>query len=74
MALNKPSLDGLMGYVDCRYTLVVISAKRARQITEIAMLQDEDYQPGVIEKPVSVALQEVARGDVKFRRTKQGIK
>jgi len=74
MALNKPSLDDLMGYVDSRYTLVVISSKYARQLTEVAMQQDEEYQPGVIEKPVSVALKEVARGNVAFRRTKQGIK
>ncbi len=74
MALNKPSLDDLMDYVDSRYTLVVISAKRARQVTEIAIQQDEEEKTWVFDKPVSAALKEVARGNVTFRRTKQGIK
>ncbi len=74
MALNKPSLDDLMDYVDSRYTLVVISAKRARQVTEIAIQQDEEEKTWVFDKPVSAALKEVAQGNVTFRRTKQGIK
>jgi DNA-directed RNA polymerase subunit omega len=74
MALNKPSLDDLMNYVDSRYTLVVISAKRARQLTEIAMQQDQEEKPWLFEKPVSAALKEVALGKITYRRTKQGIK
>ncbi len=74
MALNKPSLDDLMDYVDSRYTLVVISAKRARQVTEIVIQQDEEEKNLVFDKPVSAALKEVAQGNVAFRRTKQGIK
>ena len=73
MALNKPSLDDLMEYVDSRYTLVVISAKRARQVTEI-VTQDEEETKIQFDKPVSMALNEVALGSVLFRRTKQGIK
>ena len=73
MALNKPSLDDLMEYVDSRYTLVVISAKRARQVTEI-VAQDEEETKIQFDKPVSMALNEVALGSVSFRRTKQGIK
>lgn len=74
MALNKPSLDDLMGYVDSRYTLVVISAKRARQVTEVTMQQDQEENSWVFDKPVSAALREVALGKITYRRTKQGIK
>ncbi len=74
MALNKPSLDNLMEYVDSRYTLVVIAAKRAREITEIALQQDQEERTLVVGKPVSAALKEVAQGEVTYRRTKQGIK
>ncbi|WP_347491592.1 DNA-directed RNA polymerase subunit omega [Desulfoscipio sp. XC116] len=72
--MNKPSLDNLMDKVDSRYTLVVISAKRARQITEIALQQDQEEGPWITGKPVSAALHEVVRGNVTYRRTKQGIK
>lgn len=73
MALNKPSLDELLENVDSRYTLVVVSAKRARQLTEKSLHQ-EDIDPEVASKPVSAALQEAVRGKIKYRRTRQGIK
>lgn len=72
--MNKPSLDDLMEKVDSRYTLVVISAKRARQVTEIDMQQDQETESRMSGKPVSAALHEVARGKITYRRTKQGIK
>ncbi|WP_202623708.1 DNA-directed RNA polymerase subunit omega [Sporotomaculum syntrophicum] len=72
--MNKPSLDILMEHVDSRYTLVVIAAKRARQITEIALQQDQEEKTWLVGKPVSAALKEVAKGEVTYRRTKQGIK
>lgn len=65
----KPSLDDLMKKVDSKYTLVVISAKIARKITEE---QGENLDPKI--NPVSVALQEVADGYVGWERTKVGIK
>lgn len=74
MAMHKPSLDTLMHMVDSRYSLVVVTAKRARQLTEIALQQDADKDGEVVSNPVSLALYEVAKGKVKFRRTKQGIK
>lgn len=72
--MNKPSLDDLMEKVDSRYTLVVISAKRARQIMEMALQQEQDEETDVFAKPVSAALHEVVRGNITYRRTKQGIK
>ena len=32
--MNQPGLDVLMKSVDSKYTLVVVAAKRARQLTE----------------------------------------
>ncbi|WP_166510709.1 DNA-directed RNA polymerase subunit omega [Desulfallas thermosapovorans] len=72
--MNKPSLDDLMEKVDSRYTLVVISAKRARQIMEMALQQEQNEEPDVFAKPVSAALHEVVQGNITYRRTKQGIK
>jgi len=68
--LIKPSLDDLMKKVDSKYTLVVISAKIARKFTENE--QAEESKPRT--NPVSQALHVVAQGDVKWERTKVGIK
>jgi len=74
MAMNRPSLDELLKHVDSRYTLVVVSAKRARQLTEKVLQQDTSIDPVTVSKPVSAALQETVQGKIKYRRTKQGIK
>jgi len=74
MVMNKPSLDELMKFVDSRYTLVVVSAKRARQITEMALRQNGELDPEVASKPVTAALYETVRGKINYRRTRQGIK
>lgn len=73
MAMNKPSLDELLEQVDSRYTLVVVSAKRARQLTEKSQHQEEE-ETEIISKPVSTALSETVGGNIKYRRTRQGIK
>ncbi|WP_094602704.1 DNA-directed RNA polymerase subunit omega [Sporomusa silvacetica DSM 10669] len=66
----NPSLDSLVKKVDSKYTLVVLAAKRAREIM--------DGQPPLIEcksnKPVTIALEEVAQGKITYERTKTGIK
>lgn len=67
--MNKPTLDELMPKVDSKYTLVVISAKRARKITE--KLADTDEAKI---NPVSIALKEVCDGQIFWERTKSGIK
>lgn len=66
----QPSLDVLVKKVDSKYTLVVAAAKRAREIM--------DGDPPMVEihsnKPVTVALQEIADGKLGYERTKAGIK
>lgn len=65
-----PSLDVLVTKVDSKYTLVVLTAKRAREI----MSGDQPLAESKSNKPVTVALEEVAQSKVAFERTKTGIK
>jgi DNA-directed RNA polymerase subunit omega len=60
--LNKPSLDELMEKVDCRYTLVVVAAKRARSITE----KHTDKTDRSADKPVSTAFQEIVTNRISY--------
>lgn len=68
--MNQPSLELIRRRVDSRYTMVVIAAKRARQLL--------DGAPPLVEtestKPVSIALEELAQGKLRYERTKTGIK
>lgn len=65
-----PPLDVLLKKVDCKYTLAVFAAKRAREITngENALIESKSN------KPVTVALEEIAQGKIIYQRTKIGIK
>ena len=66
----KPPLTELEKHVDSKYTLVTLAAKRARQLID-------GVEPTVTTdstKPVSVALEEIAAGEVTYIRTKEGIK
>ncbi|MEG1537383.1 MAG: DNA-directed RNA polymerase subunit omega [Clostridiales bacterium] len=61
--LNKPPLNQLMESVDSKYTLVIVAAKRARM-----MINDNPdmLSLGMI-NPVSVALNEVAEGNILWK-------
>jgi DNA-directed RNA polymerase subunit omega len=58
MAMTNPSITELLQQAECRYTLVVKTAKRARQLVGGA--------PALIDtreiKPVSIAVDEINRG------------
>lgn len=65
-----PSLDVLVTKVDSKYTLVVLAAKRAREIMDGAnTLVDSKSN-----KQVTIALEEVAQDKISYERTKSGIK
>ena len=53
-----PPVADLLKNVDSRYLLVNVVAHRARQIAAEA----ESFQEGLPEKPVTLAIQEVAEG------------
>ena len=62
MSMVDPSIDRLAEKVDSKYTLVILAAKRARELT----------QPGVNapEKEVSSALKEIYNDTITYKRTK----
>lgn len=67
----KPHLKELERYVDSKYTLVTLAAKRARELNdgEAPLVGDVNTN-----NPVSIALYEIAEDKVGFVRTKEGIK
>lgn len=64
MPVNKPAIGELCEKVDCRYTLVVETAKRARELVGGAqpLLDPKD------KKPVSIAVDEINRGLLTYHR------
>ncbi len=63
-----PSLVKSLDKVSNRYLLVVLSARRARQLNRGASPQVESKQ----KKPTSVALEEIAQGKVGYRLKDEG--
>lgn len=57
--MRQPSLDILMKFVDCKYTLVIAAAKRAR-----ILMANSDADEFKDIKPVSRALAEIGEGKI----------
>lgn len=68
--LIYPSIDEMLKNVDSRYSLVILAAKRARQLREGQAAGDNTS----IFKEVTSALEDIAAGKITFERTKNGIK
>lgn len=66
----EPPLRKLEEKVDSKYTLVSLAAKRAREIIDGAPTN----VPKTVRKPVSIAMNEIASGDISYIRTQEGIK
>jgi DNA-directed RNA polymerase subunit omega len=73
----EPKIDDLTDKVDSRYTLVIVAAKRAREINSYYSQLGEgrgEYVPPLVEtgdlrsKPLAIALQEIADGKVSYER------
>ena len=70
----EPKIDQLLSHVDSRYTLVILAAKRAREINSYYSQLGEgrgEFIPPLVEsgmgsKPLAIALQEIAEGKVAF--------
>lgn len=60
-----PSINEIRKKADSRYTLVVLAAKRARDIIDGKPLL---VATGNIEKPVSVAAEEIAEDFITYKR------
>lgn len=66
----KPLLEALLDRVSNKYALVIVAAKRARQIKEGA-LSMVDVDTG---NPVTAALEEIAAGKIRYEMPKIGLK
>ena len=55
-----PAMSELLKHIDSRYLLVNVVAHRARQIS----IDSELTHDPMMEKPVTLAIQEVARGEL----------
>lgn len=74
MSLIKPNVDGMLGQVDSKYTLVIMAAKRARQINAYYTQLGEgigEYVPPLVsadpgQKPLSIALEEISEGKIAY--------
>ncbi len=66
----EPSIDKMIDLVDSKYTLVVLAAKRAREMVAEGNAMAESKSG----KPVTSALCEVAAKKISYERTKAGIK
>jgi DNA-directed RNA polymerase subunit omega len=78
----EPRIDDLLSQVDSKYTLVIMAAKRARQITSYYAQLGEgigEFVPPLVPhdpnaKALSIALAEIAAQKVAYERTSEGIK
>ncbi|MDQ3941247.1 MAG: DNA-directed RNA polymerase subunit omega [Actinomycetota bacterium] len=80
----EPRIESLIEVADSKYTLVILAAKRSRQINSYFSQLGEgiaEFTPPQIylnperaPKALSIALQEIAENKVGFERTADGIK
>jgi DNA-directed RNA polymerase subunit omega len=73
----EPNIDDLLNKVDSKYSLVILAAKRAREINSYYSQLGEgrgEYVPPLVEtgglrnKPLSIALEEIAEDKVTYER------
>lgn len=74
MSVANPPIDELLEEVDSKFTLCTLASKRARQINDMIhgvrnqalnVMSAGDVARISDEKPLSLALDEIAAGDVK---------
>jgi DNA-directed RNA polymerase subunit omega len=76
----EPKIDDLLAQVDSKYSLVILAAKRAREINSYDRQLGEgrgEFVPPLVEsggltnKPLSIALQEIAEAKINAERTEE---
>lgn len=80
----EPKIETLLEDVDSKYTLVILAAKRSRQINSYFSQLGEGIaehtppqvpiSPDRAPKALSIALEEISGGQVTYERTTDGIK
>ena len=69
MDIVHPSMDQLLPKVDSKYTLVVLAAKRARQILTGSPVKSQLQS----HKDVTNALEEIAEDKITYKREKKAL-
>lgn len=78
----EPKIDDLLAQVDSKYSLVILAAKRAREINSYYSQLGEgrgEFVPPLVEsggltnKPLSIALQEIAEAKINAERTEEPL-
>ena len=69
-SMINPSIVELLKKVDNRYSLVIVTAKRARQLIQ----GDEPLIRVSSFKPLTIAINEVNSGEIVYETLKEGIK
>ncbi len=76
----EPKIDDLLASVDSKYSLVILSAKRAREINSYYNQLGEgrgEFVPPLVEsggltnKPLSIALEEISEGKINAERPEE---
>ncbi len=70
MDMVNPTMDELLKKVDSKYTLVVLAAKRARELLDGAELKVSMKST----KNVTNALEEIIEDRITYERTKEVVK
>jgi DNA-directed RNA polymerase subunit omega len=66
--INKPSVENLSKKADSLYTIVIMAAKRARQINAGGKNYLEEKQKYNMSKPVTISLNEINKSKVTYRK------
>ena len=69
-SMINPSIVDLLEKVKDRYTLVTMTSKRARQLIE----GDKQLIEIDSTKPVTIAINEINKGEITYETLKEGIK
>lgn len=77
-----PNIDRLLSKVDSRFTLAILAAKRARQITDYMnsvkrheLIEVKGPALELLnEKPLTIAFDEIANDRIGYERLTEGIK
>jgi DNA-directed RNA polymerase subunit omega len=78
----EPKIDDLLAQVDSKYSLVILAAKRAREINSYYSQLGEgrgEFVPPLVEsggltnKPLSIALEEIAEAKINAERTEEPV-
>ncbi len=56
---QKPTIENLLDKVDCKYTLVIVAARRARQLIKEGDVKEKN--------PITVAVEEINEGLVTYQ-------